>query len=335
MLFLIGLGLGDAKDITLNGLEIVKKVGKVYLENYTSILSCGQQELEELYGRSVILADREMIEQECQEILDAAETESGAALLVVGDPMNATTHTDLLLRAASRNIPYRIIHNASIVNAVACCGLQIYNFGETASIPFWTETWQPDSFYDKILRNKTNGLHTLCLLDIKVKEPNLEMLMKGIKQDEPPRFMTVSQAADQLINTIRRRRVDFGSHGNDSTIEQISLEQSSSELKLTMTKSFSEEREKDSIVGTGGNGSGGDLLSEDTVCIGLARVGSPSQLIVKTTLIKALDLDMGAPLHSLVIPGTLHPLEEEILNISVTTPTPTTTTTAAAAAATS
>jgi diphthine synthase len=152
----------------------------------------------------------------------------------------------------------------------------------------------------------------LCLLDIKVKEPNFEMLMKGIKQDEPPRFMSFSQAADQLINTIRRRRVDFGSHGNDSTIEQISLEQSSTELKQVIKKSLSEEGEKNLIEGC-------DLLSEETVCIGLARVGSSTQSIVKTTLLKAMEVDLGAPLHSLVIPGTLHPLEEEILNISVTT----------------
>jgi diphthine synthase len=313
MLFLVGLGLGDAKDITLNGLELVKKVGKVYLENYTSILACGQRELEELYGRSIIVADREMIEQECKEILDAAETEDGAAILVVGDPMNATTHTDLLLRAASRNIPYRIVHNASIINAVACCGLQIYNFGETVSIPFWTETWQPESFYDKIMRNRINGLHTLCLLDIKVKEPNLELLMKGIKQDEPPRFMSFSQAANQLINTIRRRRVDFGSHGNDSTIDKISLEQSSGDLKISLARSISEEEDRKN------SNEDCDLLSEQTICIGLARVGSSSQSIVKTTLLEAVDVDMGPPLHSLVIPGTLHPLEEEILNISVKT----------------
>ena len=69
------------------------------------------------------------------------------------------------------------------MNAVGCCGLQLYNFGETVrcssrfvlisprqvSIPFWTETWQPESFYDKICENLSRGLHTLCLLDIKVK----------------------------------------------------------------------------------------------------------------------------------------------------------------------
>lgn len=299
MLYLIGLGLGDAKDITLKGLEIVKQVGKVYLENYTSILCCDQGELEELYGRQVVLADREMVEQECKEILDAAEDKDGAAVLVVGDPMNATTHTDLLLRAASRNIPYQIIHNASILNAVACCGLQIYNFGETVSIPFWTDTWKPDSFYDRILRNKKNGLHTLCLLDIKVKEPNFELLMKGIKQSEPPRFMSVSQAAEQLISIILKRRVDFGGGANDES-SILSGEQQVECVDDVKTTTV----EEPTI----------DLI-EDDLCIGLARVGSSTQKIVRTTLVDMAKLDLGPPLHSLVIPGQMHPLEEEIVNL--------------------
>ena len=58
MLFLIGLGLGDIKDITVKGLEIVKKCDKVYLEHYTSILTVGQSELEKFYEREIILADR-------------------------------------------------------------------------------------------------------------------------------------------------------------------------------------------------------------------------------------------------------------------------------------
>lgn len=44
------------------------------------------------------------------------------------------------------------------------CIFQLYNFGETVSIVFWTDTWRPDSFYDKIKRNKDRGMHTLCLL---------------------------------------------------------------------------------------------------------------------------------------------------------------------------
>lgn len=41
MLYVIGLGLGDEKDITLKGLEAVKKCEKVYIEAYTSLLSFG------------------------------------------------------------------------------------------------------------------------------------------------------------------------------------------------------------------------------------------------------------------------------------------------------
>ena len=37
----------------------------------------------------------------------------------------ATTHTDLILRAVEKNIPYSVVHNASIMNAIGCCGLQV------------------------------------------------------------------------------------------------------------------------------------------------------------------------------------------------------------------
>lgn len=39
MLYLIGLGLGGIKDISLKGLECVKKSDRVFLESYTSIFS--------------------------------------------------------------------------------------------------------------------------------------------------------------------------------------------------------------------------------------------------------------------------------------------------------
>lgn len=78
--------------------------------------------------------------------------------------LRATTHSDLIVRAHEMGIKYEVVHNASILNAVSCCGLQLYRFGETVSIPFWTDDWKPDSFIDKIERNLEGGLHTLCLL---------------------------------------------------------------------------------------------------------------------------------------------------------------------------
>jgi diphthamide biosynthesis methyltransferase len=38
MLYLVGLGLADEKDITVKGLEIVRKAERVYLEAYTAVL---------------------------------------------------------------------------------------------------------------------------------------------------------------------------------------------------------------------------------------------------------------------------------------------------------
>ena len=57
MLYLIGIGLNNEKDISINGLEVVKKSDFVYLENYTSKLSCSFDELEKLYGKKIELID--------------------------------------------------------------------------------------------------------------------------------------------------------------------------------------------------------------------------------------------------------------------------------------
>lgn len=50
MLYLVGLGLADEKDITVRGLEIVKKAERVYLEAYTAVLLV---EKEALVSRSI------------------------------------------------------------------------------------------------------------------------------------------------------------------------------------------------------------------------------------------------------------------------------------------
>ena len=42
----------------------------------------------------------------------------------------ATTHTDLQIRAHQKGIKVEVIHNASILNAVGACGLQLYRYGE-------------------------------------------------------------------------------------------------------------------------------------------------------------------------------------------------------------
>ena len=51
---------------------------------------------------------------------------------------------------------------------------------------FFTDTWRPRSFYPRIAANRRSGLHTLCLLDIKVREPSLESLARGRKARARP-----------------------------------------------------------------------------------------------------------------------------------------------------
>jgi diphthine synthase len=72
----------------------------------------------------------------------------------------------------------------------------------------------PDSFYDRIAANRKLGLHTLCLLDIKVKEPNLEALCRGRTVYEPPRYMSVNTAVEQLLEIEAKR--GEGAYGPDT-----------------------------------------------------------------------------------------------------------------------
>eukprot|EP00211_Chloroparvula_japonica_P017105 CAMPEP_0119135010 /NCGR_PEP_ID=MMETSP1310-20130426/18442_1 /TAXON_ID=464262 /ORGANISM="Genus nov. species nov., Strain RCC2339" /LENGTH=279 /DNA_ID=CAMNT_0007125857 /DNA_START=22 /DNA_END=861 /DNA_ORIENTATION=- len=264
MLYLIGLGLGDHKDITVRGLEAVKSADRVLLEHYTSILGVDHEQLEEFYGKKVILADRDIVESQADaEILDPAKNEV-VAFLVVGDPFGATTHSDLVVRARDRGIKVEVIHNASIMNAIGCCGLQLYRFGETISQVFWTDEWRPDSYYDKIKSNRQAELHTLCLLDIKVKEQSVENLLRGRKIFEPPRYMTIAQACQQLLEI--------------------------------------EENRKEGAY------------TPETICVGLARIGQPTQQVQYGTMAELAEADFGAPLHSLVITGKMHFLEEDFLH---------------------
>jgi diphthine synthase len=92
------------------------------------------------------------------------------------------------------------------MSAIGAAGLQLYNFGQTVSMVFFTENWKPSSFYDRILENRSIGLHTLVLLDIKVKEPSLENLARGRKIYEPPRYMTAGQCAQQMLEIEEERK---------------------------------------------------------------------------------------------------------------------------------
>ena len=114
VLFVVGLGLGDERDITVRGLDAVRSCDELYLEHYTSVFAgLDKVKLEALYGKKIILADRNMVESEAEMIYEKAIT-GNVAFLVIGDPLCATTHTDLVLRAKQRGAKVEIIHNTSV-----------------------------------------------------------------------------------------------------------------------------------------------------------------------------------------------------------------------------
>jgi len=54
-------------------------------------------------------------------------------------------------------------------------------------------------------------------------------------------------------------------------------------------------------------------FSADSLAIGVARIGAPSQQIVAGTMQELLNVNFGEPLHSLIIAGDMHVIESEFL----------------------
>jgi len=172
MLYLIGIGL-KPRDLTLEALDTLKECEKVYLEDYTSQYSEGsKEELEELIGKQVTELLRKQVEEELDSVLEDAKNKK-IGLCVYGNPMNATTHLQLIFDAAKAGAKTKIIPGLSIFEFVGFTGLERYKFGKTTSIVFHEQDYEPESFYNAILENKKIGLHTLCLLDIRKEEKKI------------------------------------------------------------------------------------------------------------------------------------------------------------------
>ena len=89
------------------------------------------------------------------------------ALLVVGDPLQATTHVDLQLRAQEAGIDCRVIHGISITTVVTgAIGLSNYKFGRQTTLTYPYGDWIATSPLEVLASNSEQHLHTLALLDL-------------------------------------------------------------------------------------------------------------------------------------------------------------------------
>ncbi len=243
-LFFIGLGLGNARDMTLRGVELMQQADKVYLESYTSVLQCKNEDIEKIIKKKIFVAERIDVENGAEALLQEVKT-MDVALLVFGDPFVATTHVDLFLEAKKRGIRTEVVHNASILSAIGETGLQVYKFGRTVSIPFQEDAL---TFFDGIMSNQKEGLHTLVLLDLDPKEK---------------KFLSISEAI------------------------------------VRMKKAEAQKKKK---VCSG-------------VLVGCARLGAKDAKIMTGSVSELQKENWGNPPYCLVIPGKLHFVEEEALEI--------------------
>ncbi len=184
MFYFIGLGLYDEMDISLKGVEALKKVDDVYAEFFTSKLFGGSiSSLEEMINNNVKVLTREDVEEENIPLKDAQTRD--VAFLSAGDPMIATTHSEMMIEAKKQGIETTVIHSSSILSAApGIAGLQAYKFGKVTTIPFTEDNYFPHSPYHAIKANMESKLHTLVLLDIMAHEN---------------RYMTANHGMEYLI----------------------------------------------------------------------------------------------------------------------------------------
>ena len=183
-LVFIGLGLFDEQDLTLRGLTELQSSDQIYAEFYTSKLQkFNQKQFEQQIGKKISVLSRQETE-DGKIILDSAANKK-TSFIVCGDPMMATTHVDLRVRAIQQGIKTKIIHNASIITAApGLIGLQNYKFGRTTTLAYPEGNYFPMSPYEVIAENKKNNMHSLILLDI---------------QQENNRYMTANDGLDLLM----------------------------------------------------------------------------------------------------------------------------------------
>jgi len=172
MLYIIGLGL-KPKHLTIEAIEALKSCRKILVEDYTSGYSEGSKDdLEDMLGKSSTALSRFDVEQGFDAVLEEAR-KTDVALCVYGNPLNATTHIQMLLDAEKKNVKTKVVPGLSIFEFVSFTGLERYKFGRTTSIVFHEPGYEPEGFYNAILENKKAGLHTLCLLDIMKDEKKM------------------------------------------------------------------------------------------------------------------------------------------------------------------
>ncbi|HEU5119989.1 MAG TPA: diphthine synthase [Candidatus Nitrosocosmicus sp.] len=186
MLYIIGIGISEFDSLSINSLEIIKKCDIVYLERFTGFISndffkkIKEEVLEKKLGTHYSSTEVELkfvkrwYIEDGREILQKARL-LDVCILVYGDPLVATTYSELLVRAKKESIKVCVIHSSSgILSLIGESGLQPYKFGKMVTM--MDDPMSSITVYNTIYDNMCNGLHTLVLTEYNNDDgqPNFE-----------------------------------------------------------------------------------------------------------------------------------------------------------------
>ena len=163
MLWLVGLGIYGYEGLSAKALKVLNSVGTVYVEKYTSpVTDLDIDALKSSLNKEIKIVPRWFVE-DGREILESAKN-SDVALVVYGDPLIATTHLELRVRAERNGIRSRVLHApSSITSIMGQCGLHVYKIGRIITLV--SEPQAIASIYYTIYSNLIAGSHTLILLE--------------------------------------------------------------------------------------------------------------------------------------------------------------------------
>lgn len=163
MLWFVGTGINGYRGLSIAALDVLRKCDIIYIERFTSALSeadlQGLNSLIEMHTKPV----QRWFVEDGRELLEAARTKN-VALVTYGDPLIATTHSELRSRAAKNSIKTAILHSASgIASIIGESGLHVYKFGRMVTM--MSELHSAVTVYNTIFQNLLAGSHTLILTE--------------------------------------------------------------------------------------------------------------------------------------------------------------------------
>ena len=272
-LLLVGMGMGRLEGMTQEALDAATKADHRRYEAYTALWPETElTRLEEVIG-SVQRVMRPEVEEPHE--LFALAKQSLVALLVVGDPLQATTHVDLQLRAQEMGVECRVFHGISITSVVTgAVGLSNYKFGRQTTLTYPYGDRIATSPLEVLASNWEQNLHTLALLD-------LDPTGLGTGDQRPMR----PEDAVQSMRLMWKKLQETVDEPLSEDYVRLAFRQMAT--KLYLQQNF-----------------------DDIPVVLCADMGTPDQSIVTTTL-GALGEEIGGRLNSLIFPAGTGEVEEK------------------------